>query len=477
MTETVAVQRHRTAMVRYSLSQPMALMVRYGLVGCDSTVFDYGCGQGDDLRALESQGIMARGWDPHYAPSTPISSAQIVNLGFVLNVIEDEAERRHALRRAWEITEKVLAVSVMVVGQVPTDGLRPYCDGYLTSRGTFQKYFQHADLRSFITSVTGAEPVSVTTGIYFLFRRSDDEQEFLLDRRRSMSRASIGFSTRERPYNAPTRLDLADRIPHSLDEIVAFATHRGRLPIPEELSERVRDELTTTRVSLARAIDLCRATALDNQALEAAASRRREDLLVHNALCILNRSRSLQNPGAAIVRDIRALFGSQKALTESATRYLFALSDFEALHRLSIESTQRGTGIFDEKERLVISGDRTEDLPGPLRCYLGCATYLSGEPDGVYVVRIDPRKRLVKLFMIRDPNAAAPEIRSTIGIDLKRQRVFSATETLHLVRKIDVFGIPPTPSRRKRERALQSKLKIPATQIFMAEDSPPPRKI
>ena len=38
----------------------------------------------------------------------------------------------------------------------------------------------------------------------------------------------------------------------------------------------------------------------------------------------------------------------------------------KALHRLCTESAQRGTGIFDEKERLVISGDRIEDLPGPL---------------------------------------------------------------------------------------------------------------
>ena len=358
MSETVMVHRHRTAMVRYSLSQPMALLVRYGLIQPTTTVFDYGCGQGDDLKALGSQGIPATGWDPHFAHDAEIASAQIVNLGFVLNVIEDQAERRHALERAWELTEKVLSVAVMVVGQIPVDGLRPYHDGYLTSRGTFQKYFQHAELRAFITTVTGTEPVSVTTGIYFLFRRPEDEQEFLLDRRRGTARASISISARERRAAPAVRVDLAERIPSSIAEIAGFAVHRGRLPILEELSRASRDELNARHVSLGRAIECCKKTVLDDETFKKAAAQRKEDLLVHNALCVLNRSRSLQNPGPAIIRDVRSLFGSQHALTELATRYLFALSDLEALQRLCSDAAQKGFGVLDDKERLIISGDR-----------------------------------------------------------------------------------------------------------------------
>src|SRR6202012_1012648 len=99
-------------------------------------VFDYGCGQGDDLRGLAAAGIQARGWDPHYARDAEISPADIVNLGFVLNVIEAPDEREAALRRAWALAGKALAVSTMVVGQVPTEGLQPYNDGFLTTRGT-----------------------------------------------------------------------------------------------------------------------------------------------------------------------------------------------------------------------------------------------------------------------------------------------------------------------------------------------------
>ncbi|CAN2532668.1 hypothetical+protein [Methylocapsa aurea] len=466
MSESITVHRHRTAMVRYALSQPMSLLVRHGLISQATTVFDYGCGQGDDMRALEAQGISAKGWDPHFAPDRALAAAEVVNLGFVLNVIEDDAERRHALKRAWQLTEKVLAVAVMVVGQVAVDGLRPYRDGYLTSRGTFQKYFQHAELRAFIGSVTGAEPVSVTTGIYFVFRRAEDEQEFLLDRGRGGDRVAINIQPRERRSTTTVRIEFAERIPTAIAEIAQIAVHRGRLPAQEELTQVARDELANVRVSLPRAVECCRRTILTDEMLEKASAQRREDLLVHNALCLLNRSRSFQNPGPAIIRDVRALFGNQRMLSDQAAKYLFALSDLEALHKLNLGAASKKIGVLDEKERLVIAGARVSDLPGPLRCYFGCATYLSGEPDRAFIARFDPRRRLLKIFSVEDERAASPAISSTTVVDLRRQKVFTNPESLRLLRKIDVFGGPDTPSRRKRERALQRQLGQSEQQIF-----------
>ena len=51
----IEVARHKTAMVRRDLSQPVALMRRWGLFDQSSTVFDYGCGQGDDIGILREQ--------------------------------------------------------------------------------------------------------------------------------------------------------------------------------------------------------------------------------------------------------------------------------------------------------------------------------------------------------------------------------------------------------------------------------------
>ena len=46
------IQRHRTAMVRYHLSQPVTLLLRHGLLAEGKSFFDYGCGKGDDLSGL-----------------------------------------------------------------------------------------------------------------------------------------------------------------------------------------------------------------------------------------------------------------------------------------------------------------------------------------------------------------------------------------------------------------------------------------
>lgn len=100
-TVPVDVVRHRTAIIRRDLSQPVQMLVSHQIVTETTTVLDYGCGQGDDVAALAANGFQAFGWDPHYAPDGPRRSADIVNLGFVLNVIEDRHERAET---SWQLT-------------------------------------------------------------------------------------------------------------------------------------------------------------------------------------------------------------------------------------------------------------------------------------------------------------------------------------------------------------------------------------
>lgn len=76
--------------------------------------------------------------DPHFAPEAPRGPAQVVNLGFVLNVIEDPSERSEALRSLYGLTERVLAVAVMPARK---GGGTDFADGVVTTRRTFRKYF------------------------------------------------------------------------------------------------------------------------------------------------------------------------------------------------------------------------------------------------------------------------------------------------------------------------------------------------
>ena len=146
----VDVLRHKTAIDRNKLSQPMQALARHDYLSGDFSVLDYGCGKGDDVRELEAHGIDINGWDPVHNPEGSLINSDVVNLGFVLNVIEDWEERNEALRHAWEYADKLLIVSVMIGGESTISQFTPYKDGVITSRNTFQKYYSQGEFRNYL---------------------------------------------------------------------------------------------------------------------------------------------------------------------------------------------------------------------------------------------------------------------------------------------------------------------------------------
>src|SRR5215510_11399882 len=168
-SSTEALARHRTALQRYALSTPMQALHRHGYLDGSRTIFDYGCGKGDDVRILRHNGLEATGWDPHYAPDALKTPADVVNLGFVINVIEDPAERAQALQDAYSLTKRLLSVAAMLTGREQPSG-EQYGDGVRTRRNTFQKYYTQRELRDYLRSVLEKEPVAVGPGIFLIFK-------------------------------------------------------------------------------------------------------------------------------------------------------------------------------------------------------------------------------------------------------------------------------------------------------------------
>src|SRR5438045_4037142 len=112
--EQTTIQRHKTAIRRGDFSRPVKCLLRDGLIHKDASFFDYGCGRGEDIELLAAEGIRCSGWDPAYRPDAPRQEADVVNLGYVLNVIEDPDERFTTLHNAWGLCKQVLAVSAQV---------------------------------------------------------------------------------------------------------------------------------------------------------------------------------------------------------------------------------------------------------------------------------------------------------------------------------------------------------------------------
>ena len=217
----------------------------------DTTVFDYGCGRGGDVAGLTANGFTARGWDPHYAADQPIVEADVVNLGFVVNVIEDPAERVDAMHKAFRLARRVMAIGVMLYGSEPAG--RPFRDGFITSRNTFQKYFSQAEFKDYVEQVLHQEAFMAGPGVAFVFSDKDAEQRFNAGRFRTRGIAARLLATRvprvrvvREPREAVVRASRECRQPSRaelelmqarplLDSLWATALDLGRFPEPDEV--------------------------------------------------------------------------------------------------------------------------------------------------------------------------------------------------------------------------------------------------
>ena len=142
-----------------------------------SSLFDYGCGRGGDVRRLHELGHDAAGWDPAHAADEPKRRACVVDLGYVINVIEDIDERKEALQSAWRLTDEVLVVSARLVWEANGAPGRPFGDGWITNLGTFQKFYTQEELRSWIDGVLGEQSVAAAPGIFYVFRSQEAAEQ------------------------------------------------------------------------------------------------------------------------------------------------------------------------------------------------------------------------------------------------------------------------------------------------------------
>ena len=147
----------------------MTLAVDDGLIQADRSFFDYGCGRGADVAGLSSLGVKAAGWDPVHWPAGTKMPADVVNLGYVVNVIEQPAERAQVLEEAWQLSRQTLIVAARLDWDVKSSQTMAFGDGVITSRGTFQKFFTHEELQEWIQSTLATEADAAGPGSFTYF--------------------------------------------------------------------------------------------------------------------------------------------------------------------------------------------------------------------------------------------------------------------------------------------------------------------
>ena len=427
------IQRHRTAIARSKLSAPMQALARWGFLK-DTTVLDYGCGRGDDVRALVQAGIPAIGWDPHFAPDVPREPADVVNLGFVLNVIENPAVRRQALEEAYSLASRVLSVAVMLEGK---GSGRAHGDGVVTKRQTFQKYFSQAEISRYVADVLGRDPVSVAPGILLVFRTDEAEQSFLASKQRSADLdrdvLDLVFPTAPRPVKQVTERKKAAAEPR-LPKPSIYEVHRdrletwwsaclemGRIPDPDEFDGF--DMLIDAVGSVKRAFAALPYPDKDAQ-LAAAAERRRGDVTVFLALNLFERRRSMTALPTTVQRDIKAFLGSHKVAMEHAKAALFSVGSAERLADAVNDGATAGLGVKAADSDYTFHIDNLSRQPPPIRITVGCAERLEQIPQDCDLIKIHPIDGRVS-YLVFDNflNKPLPALSRRLSVNLRKLRV------------------------------------------------------
>jgi DNA phosphorothioation-associated putative methyltransferase len=416
------IARHLTALSRQYLSAPVQSLIRLGLLNGQRRVFDYGCGRGDDVRHLREEGIDASGWDPHYAPAEAITDADIVNLGFVINVIEDPIERADALKRAYELANQLLVVSAMLATQDAVPGT-PYGDGLLTSRSTFQKYFSQSQLKDYIAETLNETPIAAGPGIFYVFKDKTEEQRFLYGRLLTR-RCAMRLAARP-PVPKFTAKDRAQQ---------AFAQHQQLLtPLWDCWVELGRspelDEVSTSAAIVAtfgtwRAALKLVTNAKQNELalIEQSRTARIDDLRVYFAKLLFERKRRYHELEPRLQRDVKWFFGGYQRAIDSSKQLLATLPSPEVINSECGHAAERGLGWFVESDSLQLHSSLVSQLSAPLRAYVECGTVLYGDVSSADLIKIHVRSGKLSLMIFDDFQAnGLPKMVQRVKINLRTQ--------------------------------------------------------
>lgn len=365
------IQRQKAAIRRHEYSLPVKCLLRDDLLNSERCFFDYGCGHGDDLSGLSSHGFDCSGFDPAFRPNSPKSPAAVVNLGFVLNVIEDPDERLATLKEAWKLAEQVLCIAARIM--VSDDGGAdvPYSDGVVTRIGTFQKYFTQAELRQYIESTLGEECFPAAPGVYYVFRDADLKTSYIAGKYRRRLAAP-------RKRIAEIRYEEHQQI---LDPLVDSITELGRLPEPDEFS--FADEVIEAFGSLKRAFALIRRVTSEED-WGTVRQQRSEDLLVYLALANFGKRPKLSQLSRKVQRDVRSFFGSYKRACSEADSLMFRAGDPDEIDAACIRSK---IGRLCPSSLWIHEGVR-DQLEPLLRIYEGCARAYIGTIEDANLIKL-----------------------------------------------------------------------------------------
>lgn len=429
------IARHRTALQRCELSRPLKCALTDGVLAAGMTFMDYGCGRGGDISRLRGEGFDCSGWDPVHAPDGKRRRSAVVNLGYVVNVIERVGERAEVLRRAWELTERVLIVSARLMDEMPERSASFLGDGVVTRLNTFQKFFEQQELRTWLDATLGVRSVAAAPGVFYVFRDEVARSAFAAARfRRKMAAPRVRHTDM-----------LVERYSDLLASLAGFLASRGRLPSEGELE--TEGHLIDSFGSMRRAFR-CLVASSPKGGWDRVRDERSEDLLVYLALARFEGRPKLAELPLDIQRDVRAFFGTYAKACRRADDALLALGVQEEVSAAAA-SSPIGKLL---PTALYVHVASIGGLPLSLRLYEGCARSALGSVDGATIVKMRRDEPKVSYLSYPDfDRSAHPVLAESVSLHLQtfrtRTRRYDATRNPPILHRKEAFVAPDYPRR------------------------------
>ncbi|MBT3511053.1 MAG: DNA phosphorothioation-associated putative methyltransferase [Nitrospina sp.] len=441
------ISRHKTAISRTNFSKPIQVALASNIIADKSCFFDYGCGKGDDIRSLKSLGHDVSGWDPTHKPKAKLKNADVVNLGFVVNVIEDPNERIDAVKKAYNLTNKVLIVSSRLTFEIKNNNHRPYKDGFLTARKTFQKFYTQEELKSFIDTTLNVNSVPGAPGVFFVFKDESLKSEFEANRYRRRPVFHFKLNINE----------IFEENKPILRPIIDFLLERGRLPDSSEVknSKKLKEKFGTIK----RAFSLIERVLKKDDWAEVEAERS-EDLLVYLGLSKFGGRPAISKLPKDIQLDIKAFFGNFKTACSKADDLLFSAGN----QRLISEACQKAPCGKLIHDALYIHQTCLPKLSPILRIYEGCAKAYIGEVEEANIIKFHRYKPKVSYLSYPDfDKNPHPGLKGALVVPLKSFDVkfydYSKSENPPILHRKEEFVSDDYPHKKKFKKLTEQEEK------------------
>ena len=425
MSEELRQMRHKTAMKRAALSRPLSSALRDRILKSDRTLFDYGCGHGTDTEILKASGFVCNSWDPHFFPNNPKIASDVVNLGFVLNVIENPNERERVLLDAYAHANVCLVVSVRIDSAFFED---KFGDGAVTKDGTFQKIYTQAEFRSFVESILGRRMHFVEPGIGYVFKDLEAEKDF------KASKYLSRLATHDE--------SILRKIQQTVDtqKIAALIADLGRMPNQGE----VADLATFGKKKFNEFISSSVLPILDKGKYEENRTRVREDILLALAMTRIDNRGFLpfNEIGIDLQITIKEFFGDYKEACKCAGEFLLRLGKESEVARVA-RAAKVGKLL---PEDLYIHKSAVEYLPGLLKLMLALAESIVGRVD-CEVLKFSLHGKSMSFLFYQDFDTNPhPALQGSLRVDFRtgkhQVRDYSKSENPPIIHRKESFVHP-----------------------------------